>query len=78
MAGVGVGAILWPFSRGRSGSDDFTGGARFCRRGLGDKEATGGSTEGVADPRLPFDVVGLGGECFVGEIPVLAGGRADA
>jgi hypothetical protein len=33
---------------------------------------------GVADPKLPFDVDGLGGECFVGEIPVLAGGRADA
>ena len=75
-----VGARLWPFSRGRSGSEWFglTGGVRFWSRGLGDKEATGGNTDGVAEPRLPFDVVGLGGESFVGEMPVLAGGSADA
>lgn len=71
-------ATLWPFSRRRSGSDSFTGGLRFCTRGLGDKEVTGGNTDGVADPRLPFDVVGLGGECFVGEMPVLAGGSVNA
>jgi hypothetical protein len=27
---------------------------------------------------LPFDVEGLGGECFVGEMPVAAGGKAEA
>ena len=35
----------------------------------------GGNTLGVAEPRLPFEMVGLGGECLVGEMPVMAGGR---
>jgi hypothetical protein len=33
--------------------------------------------EGVEEPTLPFEVVGLGGECFVGESPVTAGGKAE-
>lgn len=74
-----VGGMLWPFSSRRSTSEGFgfTGGERFWRRGLGDKEVIGGSIDGVAEPTLPFDVA-LGGECFVGEMPVLAGGSADA
>jgi hypothetical protein len=70
----------WPFSSNRSTSEKFgfTGGLRFWICGLGDKDATGGRIDGVAEPRLPLDVVGLGGECFVGEMPVLAGGSADA
>jgi hypothetical protein len=35
-------------------------------------------TDGVANPICPFDVEGLGGECFVGEMPVTAGGKAEA
>jgi hypothetical protein len=69
-----------PDNRYFSGSDNFTGGVRFgcCR--LGDRGGTGSRTEGVAKPMLamPFAVVGCGGECFVGEIPVVAGGRAEA
>lgn len=38
----------------------------------------GGSIEGVAEPKLPFDVDGLGGECFVGERPVTAEGNAES
>ena len=74
------GPAIWLFCRFRSGSDGFTGGVRFCNCGLGEKVATGGNTEGVVDPRLPLGVIGLGvgGECFVGERPVMAGGRADA
>ncbi len=69
---------IWPVGRLRSGSDGFTGGVRSCSLGLGDKGATGGNTEGVTEPRLLFAVEGLGGECFVGERPVIAGGRAEA
>jgi hypothetical protein len=66
------GLTFWPFSRFLSGSEDFTGGVKFWCWGLGDK-ATGGKTDGVMEARLPLEVVGLGGECFVGENPVAAG-----
>lgn len=58
-----------------SGSAGFTGGLRFCTGELGNKGAMGGSTEGVACS-TPFEVVGRGGECFVGDKPVVAGGSA--
>lgn len=32
----------------------------------------------MTKPRPPFEIVVLGGECFTGEIPVMAEGRADA
>jgi len=60
------------------GGDGLTGGERICCRGLGDKDATGGSTAGVAAVAVSFAVLGRGGACFVGEIPVIAGGSADA
>ena len=52
----------------------MTGGERFGARGLGDKGATGGSTCGVRCSK-PFAVVGRGGEFFVGDSPVTAGGK---
>jgi len=58
-------------------SADLTGGLRFWNCGLGDREVNGGKIEGVGEPVVPLDVDGLGGECFVGEIP-LAAGIADA
>jgi len=61
-----------------SGSEGFTGGLRFCTGELGNKGATGGNTEGVACLTFPFEVLGRGGECFVGERPVVAGGNAAA
>lgn len=54
------------------------GGVGSCGRGLGDNGATGGNTDGVADPKLPFEVDGRGGECLVGEMPVMLDGRLDA
>lgn len=61
----------------RSESESLIGGVGSCKRGLGDKEATGGNTEGVAEPKLPFEVVGRGGECLVGEIPVMLDGKIE-
>lgn len=61
-----------------SGSAGFTGGERFWTGELGNKGATGGSTDGVACSTPPFEVLGRGGECFVGEKPVVAGGSAVA
>lgn len=61
--------MLWPLSRFRSGSEDLTGGVRFWCWGLGDK-AIGGRTEVVVEATRPLEVIGLGGECFVGDSPV--------
>lgn len=69
--------ILCPFDLFRSESESLIGGVGSCSRGLGEREATGGSTDGVADPKLPFEVEGRGGECFVGEIPVLLDGKPE-
>lgn len=69
--------MLCPAGLLRSESECLMGGVGSWRRGLGDKEATGGNTEGVADPKIPFEVDGRGGECFVGEMPVMLDGRAD-
>lgn len=38
---------------------------------------TGGRTEGVAEPKLPFET-DRGGECLVGERPVAEDGNAEA
>lgn len=61
-----------------SGSDDFTGGVRSCSCAPGGSEVTGGRIEGVAEPKLPLEVEGLGGECFVGDMPMAAGGKTEA
>jgi hypothetical protein len=73
------GAVVWGVYLFFSGSAILTGGLRLGCCGTGARDAIGGKTDGVIDPIFltPFAVVGLGGECFVGEMPVTVVGRVD-
>ena len=73
------GVAVWGVCLLFSGSAILTGGLRLGCCGIGAMDAIGGKTDGVIDPifLIPFAVVGRGGECFVGEIPVTVLGRVN-